>query len=108
MDLPGEVSSPMRIGNYVIRPDKNCWVVATIKTYLAGSQKGEEYESNIVYPAYFDQALRTLPDRQVKDGIEPDTSLVQAVATVAHLYATIGNSAVQNTPLGFYPVFADS
>ena len=33
---------------------------------------------------------QTLLDRVVKDGIEPDATLEQAVATVAYLYATIG------------------
>ncbi len=80
----------MRIGDYVVRPDANCWVVATTKTFLTGSQEGEEYESDVVYPARFDQALTTLLDRLVKDGIEPDATLEQAVATVAYLYATIG------------------
>ena len=83
----------MRIGDYVIRPDANCWIVATIKTRATGAQKGEEYESDIVYPAHFDQALRTLLDRLVKDGIGPDTTLEQAVVTVAYLYATIGGRA---------------
>ncbi len=81
----------MRIGDYVIRPDANCWIVATIKTRATGAQKGEEYESDIVYPAHFDQALNTLLDRLVKDGIGPDTTLEQAVATVAYVYATIGS-----------------
>jgi len=43
-----------------------------------------------VYPARFDQALKTVLDRSVKNRIEPDASLEQAVATVAYLYATIG------------------
>ncbi len=80
----------MRIGDYVIRPEPNCWIVATIKTRATGAQKGEEYESDVVYPARFDQALTTLLDRLVKDGIEPDATLEQAVATVAYLYSTIG------------------
>ena len=80
----------MRIGDYVIRPDANCWVVATIKTFLTGSSEGEEYESDVVYPAHYDQALKTVLDRSVKNRIEPDASLEQAVATVAYIYATIG------------------
>ncbi len=80
----------MRIGDYVVREDTNCWLVATVKTFLTGSQKGEEYESDVAYPGQFDQALRTLLDRLVKDGIGPDTTLEQAVATVAYVYATIG------------------
>ncbi len=44
-------------------------------------------------PGHFDQALRTLLDRMVKDRIEPDTSLERAVASVAYLYATIGGRA---------------
>ena len=83
----------MRIGNYVVRPESNCWVVATIKTFRTGSQAGEEYESDVVYPARFDQALRTLQDRMLRDGIEPDVSLKEAVATVAYFYATIGRAA---------------
>ena len=81
----------LRIGNYVVRPDANCWIVARIKTFLTGSRKGQEYESDVVYPRSFDQALKTLLDRLVTDGFEPDTSLEQAVATVAYFYATIGN-----------------
>ena len=73
-----------------MRPEANCWVVATIKTFLTGSQEGEEYESDVVYPARFDQALKTVLDRSVKNRIEPDASLEQAVATVAYIYATIG------------------
>ena len=75
----------------MIRPEPNCWIVATIKTRATGAQKGEEYESEVVYPGHFDQALRTLLDRLVKDGIGPDTTLEQAVATVAYVYATIGS-----------------
>ena len=86
----------MRIGDYVVRPDANCWVVATIKTYLTGSQQGEEYESDVVYPGHFDQALRTVLDRMVKNGIEPDTCVERAVATVAYLYATIGRAAASS------------
>ena len=47
----------MRIGDYVVREDTNCWVVATIKTFLTGSQKGEEYESDVRIPG----ALRSGP-----------------------------------------------
>ena len=82
----------MRVGAYVVRPDAQCWIVATVKTFLRGSQKGEEYESDVVYPGHFDQALRTLLDRMVRDGLEPDATLEQAVATVAYLYATIGSA----------------
>ena len=81
----------LRIGNYMVRPASNGWIVATVKTFRTGSQRGEEYETDLVYPGRFDQALRTLLDRMVRDGLEPDTSLEQAVATVAYLYATIGN-----------------
>ena len=81
----------LRIGNYVVRPDANCWIVATLKTHRTGAQQGEEYETDLVHPGRFDQALRTLLDRLVRDGIEPDTSLEQAVTTVAYHYATIGS-----------------
>ena len=50
-----------------------------------------------MYPARFDQALKTLLDRLVKDGIEPDATLEQAVATVAYLYATIGSMVESST-----------
>ena len=83
----------MRIGDYVVRPDANCWIVATIKTFMTGSRKGEEYESNIVYPGSYDQALKTLLDRMVRDEVETDTTLEQAVATIAYLYATVGLTA---------------
>ena len=36
------------------------------------------------------QWVSSVLDRLVKDGIEPDASLEQAVATVAYIYATIG------------------
>ena len=85
----------LRIGNYVVRPAPNGWIVAAVKTFRTGSQRGEEYETDLVYPGRFDQALRTLLDLLVRDGIEPDTSLEQAVATVAFLYATIGSDALQ-------------
>ncbi len=42
----------MRIGDYVLRKDPNCWVVATIKTFLTGSREGEEYESDVVVPKH--------------------------------------------------------
>ena len=87
----------MRIRDYVVRPDANCWIVATMKTYLTGSEKGEEYETDVVYPARFDQALRTLLDRMVRDGVEPEGGLEQAVATVAHLYSTIRSETQSST-----------
>ena len=85
----------LRIGNYVVRRDANCWIVATVKTRRTGAQKGEEYEADVVYPGRFDQALRTLLDLLVRDGIEPNASLEQAVMTVAYLYATIGNQRAE-------------
>ena len=88
----------MRIGDYVVREDTNCWVVASIKTFLTGSQKGEEYESDVVYAGHFDQALRTLLDRMVRDGIKPDTSLERAVATVAYVYATLSSYERAGSP----------
>ena len=57
----------MRIGDYVIRADANCWIVATIKTRATGAQKGEEYESDVRIP----WALRSGPQnvaRQVGEG----------------------------------------
>ena len=61
----------MRIGDYVVRPDANCWILATVKTYETGSESGKEYESDVVYPGRFDQALRTLLDRMMREGLEP-------------------------------------
>ena len=81
----------LRIGNYVVRPAPRGWVVATVKAFRTGSQRGEEYETDLVYPGHFDQALRTLLDLLVRDGIEPDTSLERAVMAVAFFYAAIGH-----------------
>ncbi len=85
----------MRIGDYVVRPDGRCWIVATIKTYLTGSEKGEEYEADVVYPARFNQALRTLLDRQIRDGLQPEDGLEQAVGRVEHIYAAISDHVRQ-------------
>lgn len=83
----------MRVGNHAVRPDNVGWVVVTVKIKGEDSKDaGEEYDSDPAYYARFDQALRTLLDRCVKDEITPTTSLSEAVATVAHLYATIGDS----------------
>ena len=84
----------MRIGNYVVRPDSNCWIVAEmrLRTDDDGNPTGEEYESGVQYPGRFDQALRNVLDRMARAGITPDDSLSDAVATVAHLYRTIGQS----------------
>ncbi len=81
----------MRIGRYVVRPDGCYWVVATLKTFVTGSRAGQEYESDIVYPARFDQALRTLLDRSMRDAVQPDDTLEQAVGKVEQMYATIGS-----------------
>ena len=81
----------MRVGNYVVRPDAECWIVATIKTKGKDSKNaGEEYEADIIYPGTFAQALRRLLDRMVRDGATPDDRLVDAVARVEGLYAKIG------------------
>ena len=86
----------MRIGNYVVRPDVDCWVLATIKLRGQESkQAGTEYEADVVYPGRFDQALRLLLDRMLRAGLEPDADLNKAVATVAHFYATIGDKAAK-------------
>ena len=87
----------MRLGNYVVRPDHVGWIVATIK--VRGSeakQAGEEYETDVVYPSTFAQALSTLLDRMVRDGLDPDASIHEAVATVAHLYAHIGDAVAND------------
>ena len=81
----------MRIGRYVVRPDGCYWVVATLKTFVTGSRAGQEYEADVVYPARFDQALRTLLDRSMRDAVQPDDTLEQAVGKVEHLYGTIGS-----------------
>lgn len=51
------------------------------------------YETAVQYPARFDLALRNVLDRMARDGIKPETGLVEAVATVAHMYRTIGDAA---------------
>ena len=84
----------MRVADYVIRPDSNCWILATIRTRPldAKNNPGEEYETDVRYPARFDLALRDLLDRMVADGLTPDSDLERAVNTVSHLYATIGRA----------------
>ena len=80
---------------YEIRADDHCWVVETIKVRTADTKKtkkGDEYASNTVYPGRFDQACKSLLDRMVRDGLTPHAGLEEAVATVAHLYATIGKT----------------
>ena len=42
-------------------------------------------------PARLDQALRTLLDRMVRDGLEPDDSLERAVGRIEHIYVTISD-----------------
>ena len=44
-----------------------------------------------VYPARFDQALKTLLDRLVRDGVEPDDSVESAVERVEQIYSMIGS-----------------
>ena len=81
----------MRVGNYVVRPDKVGWVLSTVKVYGEDSKKaGEEHETDITYPGNYAHAMRSLLDRMVKDGHDPGATLQEAVATVAHLYAKIG------------------
>lgn len=77
----------MRIRDYVVKPDTHGWIVAKVKT---NAKTGEEYEADKKYPGRFDQALRTLLDRMVADGLTDVESLPEAVATVAHLYSVIG------------------
>lgn len=89
----------MRIGDYVLRPDADCWVLSRVKVYGKDAKKaGQDYETDYVYPGRFDQALRLLLDRMVRDGIDPDADLDKVVATVAHLYATIGEAARKAKP----------
>ena len=95
----------MKVGSYVVRPDGNCWIVATLKTFITGSRAGQEYETDVVYPARFDGALKTLLDRLVRDGIQPDDTLERAVEKVTLLYEMIGSktwqdSFCQNVPEG--------
>ncbi len=67
-----------------------CVTFGTLPTALSDTRSNAWNDPAVVYPGHYDQALRTLLDRMVKDGIEPDTSLERAVVTVAYLYATIG------------------
>ncbi len=57
---------------------------------LRALRRARSTNPTFVYPARYDQALKTVLDRSVKNRIEPDASLEQAVATVAYIYATIG------------------
>jgi len=64
-------------------------VLATIRV---SDKTGEEYEAQVSYPSRFDLALRDLLERMVKDGLPPDPDLDATVATVAHMYRTIGGA----------------
>lgn len=88
----------MKIGQFTIRPDTHCWIVAKVKTRDKKDDDGnvigtEEYEADRLYPGRYDQALRLCLDLMVRDGIEDSTGLSEAVATVAHLYSTTGRHA---------------
>ena len=72
---------------YEITPDTLCWQLSTVRV----NDAGDEYTHNVVYPGTLPAALRSLLDRMVRDGLEPDADLAETVATVAHLYATIGS-----------------
>ena len=78
----------MRIGKYSVRQDTWCWIVSEVKV----SARGKEYETRPMYPARFDLALRNVLERMVKDEVTPEATLTDAVATVAHLYRTIGEA----------------
>jgi hypothetical protein len=75
----------MIIGDYVLRPDTYGWVV----------EKQTPPVGRPMYPATFAQALRRVLDESVRDVANAgDVARLEAmVATVAHLYATIGGAA---------------
>lgn len=84
---------------YEIRAYRQCWLLSTVKIRdtmsdpeLAGTGPGGEYLSNTVFPGTFPAACRSLLDRMMRDGLSPHAGLTEAVATVAHLYATIGEA----------------
>ena len=79
----------MRIGNYVVRQDTHCWILATVKVRESGKRKGQEYEFDPVFPGTLPYALEMLLERMVRDGLDPDPTLAETVATVAHCYRTI-------------------
>ncbi len=79
---------------YELTPDNHCWLLSTVKTRADDHEKdpGGEYLSNTVFPGSFPAACRSLLDRMMRDGLSPHAGLTEAVATVAHLYATIGEA----------------
>ena len=79
---------------YEIKADQpRGWILCTVRTRSADSKRpGEEYLHDIVYPGAFDSTCRSLLDRMMRDGLSPHAGLTEAVATVAHLYATIGEA----------------
>ena len=80
---------------YLLEPDgSRGWMLSTIK--LRGSEAatpGAEAKTDTIYPSSFPGGLKALLERMVADGLAPDATLTEAVATVAHLYATIGDAA---------------
>lgn len=87
----------MRIGNYVVRPDAECWVVSRIAVKGEDAKNpGEEYETDPRYPATFDQALARVLEFIVRDGYQPDETLTDAVARVERAYRQV-RAAVEVT-----------
>jgi len=77
----------MIIGSFSLKPDVDGWVVRR----LAPDSDGRLAPiGRPMYPGTYPQALRRILDESVRDGAPDIGTLAEAVATVAHLYATIG------------------
>ena len=82
----------MNVGPFIVEPDTLCWVVKEPKVVKkkGGKMAGEEYFKVIGYPGRLDQALRYCLELMVRRKITPESSLAEAIATVAHMYRTVG------------------
>lgn len=81
---------------YDLLPDgSRGWILGTVKTVADESSKnfGQERLTDTIFPSTFAGGLKLLIDRMVADGLSPSAGLQDAVVTVAHLYATIGDAA---------------
>lgn len=79
---------------YELEPKDLCWKLTEIRVGDDPDKKnfGKEYHTSPVWPGTFQYALKCLLEMMVRDTLSADASLEEAVATVAHLYATIGDS----------------
>lgn len=81
---------------YDLSPDgSRGWILGTVKTVAKKESEryGEEFLYDTIFPSTFAGGLKALLERMVADGLSPSAGLQEAVVTVAHLYATIGDAA---------------